>query len=126
MIPDPALTSQHRSPFSPPTKHKSPNSLIVSLKTNSNSLQYQNSSLRISWMRNPYIDVCKEDESAYDLTSGFSLSVLASTWRLRASYSSLVELSEASVIGEDSGSFHCLSTSRNGTAICHFPLNAPW
>ena len=64
-------------------------------------------------MRDPYIDVCKEDESAYDLTCGFSLLVLASTWRLRASYSSLVEFSEASVIGEDSGSFDCLSTSRN-------------
>ena len=86
----------------------------------------QNSSLWISRMRDPYIDVCKEDESAHELISGFSLSVLASTWRLRASYSSLVELSEASVIGEDSGSFHCLSTSRNDTAICHFPLNTPW
>ena len=72
----------------------------------------QNSSLWISGMRDPYIDVCKEDESAHELISGFSLSVLASTWRLRASYSSLVELSEASVIGEDSGSFHCISTSQ--------------
>ena len=86
----------------------------------------QNSSLWISGMRDPYIDICKEDESACDLISVFSLSVLASTWRLKASYSSLVEFSEASVIGEDSGSFHCLSTSRNDTAICHFPLNAPW
>lgn len=63
-------------------------------------------------MRDPYIDVCKEDESACHLTSVFSLSVLASTWRMRASYSSLVELSEASVMEEDSGSFHCLSTLR--------------
>ena len=80
----------------------------------------QNSSLRISGMRDLYIDICKGDESAYDLISVFSLIVLASTWRLMVSYSSLVEFSEASVTGEDSGSFHCLSTSRNDTAICHF------
>ena len=86
----------------------------------------QNSSLWISGMRDPYIDVCKEDESACDLISVFSLSVLASTWRLKASYSSLVEFSEASVIGEDSGSFHCLSTSRNDTAICHFSPITPY
>ena len=126
MIPDPASTSQQRSPSSPPTKHKSPNTLISISKPTTILCNVKNSSLWISGMRDPYIDVCKEDESAYDLTSGFSLSVLASTWRLRASYSSLVELSEASVIGEDSGSFHCLSTSRNDTVICHFPLNAPW
>jgi len=76
-------------------------------------------------MRDPYIDVSREDESAYVLTCGFSLSVLASTWRLRASYSSLVEFIEASVTGEDSGSFHGLSTSLNELAICHFPLSAP-
>ena len=126
MIPDPASTSQQRSPSSPPTKHRSPNSLICVSKPTTIPYNVQNSSLWISGMRDPYIDVCKEDESACDLISGFSLSVLASTWRLKASYSSLVELSEASVIGEDSRSFHCLSTSRNDTSICHFPLNAPW
>jgi hypothetical protein len=76
-------------------------------------------------MRDPFIDVCKEDESAYVLTCGFSLSVIASTWRLRTSYSSLVEFIEASVIEEDSGSFQGLSTLLNELAICHFPLNAP-
>ena len=126
MIPDPASTSQQRSPSSPQTKHKSPNTPISISKPTNILCNLQNSSLWISRMRDPYIDVCKEDESAYDLTSGFSLSVLASTWRLRASYSSLVEFSEASVIGEDSGSFHCLSTSWNDSATCHFLLNAPW
>ena len=85
----------------------------------------QNSSLWISGMRDPYIDICNGDESAYDLISVFSLIVLASTWRLRAFYSSMVEFSEAIVIGEDSRSFHCLSTSRNDTAICHFSPIAP-
>ena len=85
----------------------------------------QNSSLWISGMGDPYIDICKGDESACDLISVFSLIVLASTWRLRASYSSLVEFSEASVTGEDSGSFHCLSTLQNDTAICHFSPIAP-
>ena len=126
MIPDPASTSQQRSPSSPPTKHRSPNSLMFISKPTAIPYNVQNSSLWISGMRDPYIDVCKEDESAHELISGFSLSVLASTWRLRASYSSLVELSEASVIGEDPGSFHCLSTSWNDSATCHFPLNAPW
>ena len=86
----------------------------------------QNSSLWISGVRDPYIDICKEDESACDLISVFSLSVLASTWILKASYSSLVEFSEASVTGEDFGSFHCLSTLRNDTAICHFSPIAPY
>lgn len=126
MIPDPASASQQRSPSSPPTKHKSPNTLISISKPTAILCNVQYSSLWISWMRDPYIDVCKEDDSAHELISGFSLSVLASTWRLRDSYSSLVEFSEASVIGEDSGSFHCLSTSWNDSATCHFPLNAPW
>ena len=125
MVPDPTSTYQQRSPSSPPTKHRSPNSLICISKPTTIPYNMQNSSLWISGMRDPYIDVSREDESAYVLTCGFPLSVLASTWRLKASYSSLVEFSEASVIGEDSGSFHCLSTSRNGTAICHFLLNAP-
>ena len=125
MIPDPASTSQQISPSSPPTKHKSPNTLISISKPTAIPYNMQNSSLWISGMRDPYIDVCKEDESACDLISVFSLSVLASTWRLKASYSSLVEFSEASVTGEDSGSFHCLSTSRNDTAICHFSPIAP-
>ena len=77
-------------------------------------------------MRDPYIDVSREDESAYVLTCGFSLSVLASTWRLRTSYSSLVEFLEASVIEEDSGSFLDLDTSWNELAICQLSLNAPW
>ena len=85
----------------------------------------QNSNLWISGMRNPYIDVCKEDESACDLISVFPLIVLASTWILMISYSSLVEFREASVTREVSGSFHCLSTSRNDTAICHFSPIAP-
>lgn len=76
-------------------------------------------------MRDPYIDVCNGDESAHDLISVFPLIVLASTWRLMVSYSSLVEFSEANVIGEDSGSFHGLSTSWNDTAICHFSPIAP-
>ena len=125
MIPDPASTSQQRSPSSPPIKHKSPNTLISISKPTAILCNVQYSSLWISGMRDPYIDVCKEYESAYDLTSVFSLSVLASTWRLRASYSSLVEFSEASVTGEDSGSFHCLSTSRNDTAIFHFSPITP-
>ena len=125
MIPDLESTSQQRNPSSPPTKHKSPNTLISISKPTTIPYNVQNSSLWISGMRDPYIDVCKEDESAHELISGFSLSVLASTWRLRASYSSLVEFSEASVIGEDSGSFHCPSTSLNDSATCHFPLNAP-
>ena len=125
MIPNPASTSQHKIPSSPPTKHKSPNTLISISKPTTILCNVQNSSLWISGMRDPFIDMCKEDESACDLISVFSLIVLASTWRLRASYSSLVEFSEASVTGEDSGSFHCLSTSRNDTAICHFSPIAP-
>ena len=125
MIPDPASTSQQRSPSSPPTKHRSPNTLMFVSKPTTIPYNMQNSSLWISGMRDPYIDICKEDESACDLISVFSLSVLASTWRLKASYSSLVEFSEASVTGEDSGSFHCLSTSRNDTAICHFSPITP-
>ena len=66
----------------------------------------QNSSLWISGMRDPYIDICKGDESACDLISVFPLIVLASTWRLMISYSSLVEFREASVTGEVFGSFH--------------------
>ena len=57
-------------------------------------------------MRDPYIDICNGDESAYDFISVFPLIVLASTWRLMISYSSLVEFREASVIGEVSGRFH--------------------
>ena len=57
-------------------------------------------------MRDPYIDVYRGDESAYDLISVFPLIVLASTWRLMISYSSLVEFREASVTGEVSGRFH--------------------
>lgn len=126
MIPDPASTSQHRIPSSPPAKHKSPNTLISISKPTAILCNVQNSSLLDLLVRDPYIDVCKEDESAHELISGLSLSVLASTWRLRASYSSLVEFSETSVIGEDSGTFHCLSTSWNDSTNCHFPLNAPW
>ena len=66
----------------------------------------QNSSLWISGMRDPYIDICKGDEWACDLISVFPLIVLASTWRLMISYSSLVEFREASVTGEVSGRFH--------------------
>ena len=125
MVPDPASTSQQRSPSSPPTKHKSPNTLISISKPTAILCNVQNSSLWISGMRDPYIDVCNGDESAQDLISVFPLIVLASTWRLMVSYSSLVEFSEASVTGEDSGSFYCLSTSQNGTAICHFSPIAP-
>ena len=57
-------------------------------------------------MRDPYIDIYKGDESACDLISVFPLIVLASTWRLMISYSSLVEYKEASVTGEVSGRFH--------------------
>ena len=57
-------------------------------------------------MRDPYIDICKGDESACDLISVFPLIVLSSTWRLMISYSSLVEFREASVIGEVSRRFH--------------------
>ena len=57
-------------------------------------------------MRDPYIDICKGDESACDLISVFPLIVLASTWRLMISYSSLVEFKEASLTGEVSGRFH--------------------
>ena len=57
-------------------------------------------------MRDPYIDVCKGGESACDLISVFPLIVLASTWRLMISYSSLVEFRKASVTGEVSGRFH--------------------
>ena len=57
-------------------------------------------------MRDPYIDICKGDESACDLISVFPLIVLAFTWRLMISYSSLVEFREASVTGEVSGRFH--------------------
>jgi hypothetical protein len=57
-------------------------------------------------MRDPYIDICNGDESAYDLISVFPLIVLASTWRLMISYSSLGEFREASVTGEVSGRFH--------------------
>ena len=66
----------------------------------------QNSSLWISEMRDPYIDIYKGDESACNLISVFPLIVLASTWRLMISYSSLVEFKEASVTGEVSGRFH--------------------
>ena len=57
-------------------------------------------------MRDPYIDICKGDESDCDLISVFPLIVLASTWRLMIPYSSLVEFREASVTGEVSGRFH--------------------
>jgi len=40
VVPDPASTSQQRSPSSPQTKHRSPNTLMFVSKTNSNSLQY--------------------------------------------------------------------------------------
>ena len=66
----------------------------------------QNSSLSISGMRDPYIDVCKGGESAWDLISVFPLMVLDSTWILVISYSSLVEFKEASVTGEVFGRFH--------------------
>ena len=127
----PVVPTQHQPPSkevpsSTPKKHRSPNSLICISKPTTIPYNVQNSSLWISGMRDPYIDICKGDESACDLISVFSLTVMASTWRLRVSYSSLVEFSEASVIGEDSGSFHCLSTSRNDTAICHFSPIAPY
>ena len=57
-------------------------------------------------MRDPYIDICNGDESACDLISVLFLIVLASTWRLMVSYSSLVKFREASVTGETSGRFH--------------------
>ena len=66
----------------------------------------QNSSLWISGMRDPYIDICKGDELACDLISVLPLIILASTWILMISYSSLVEFREANVIGEVSGRFH--------------------
>jgi len=66
----------------------------------------QNSSLWISGMRDPYIDICKGDESACVLISVLPLIVLSSTWRLMISYSSLVEFREASVTGETSRRFH--------------------
>jgi len=72
----------------------------------------QNSSLWISGMRDPYIDICKGDESACVLISVLPLIVLASTWRLMISYSSLVEFREASVIGETSGRFHAFPPCR--------------
>ena len=66
----------------------------------------QNSSPWISGMRDPYIDIFKGDESACDLISVFPVIVLASTWRLMISYSSLVEFKEASVTGEVSMPLH--------------------
>ena len=75
-------------------------------------------------MRDPYIDVSREDESAHVFTCALSLLVLASTWRLRTSYSSLVEFTEASVIEEVYGSFLGLDTSWNELSIWKFSLNA--
>jgi len=63
-------------------------------------------------MRDPYIDICKGDESACVLISVLPLIVLASTWRLMISYSSLVEFREASVTGETSGRFHAFPPCR--------------
>ncbi len=67
----------------------------------------QNSSLWISGMRDPYIDVCKGGwVSFWDLISVLSLIVLDSTWRLMISCSSLGECREASVTWEVSRRFH--------------------
>ena len=86
-------------------KARSPNNVFKE-KPTTIPYKMQNSSLWISGMRDPYIDICKGDESACDLISVFPLIVLASTWILMISYSSLVEFREASVIGEVSGRFH--------------------
>ena len=107
MIPDPASTSQQRSPSSPPTKHKSPNTLISISKPTAIPYNVQNSNLWISGMRDPYIDVCKGGWVRFwDLISVLSLIVLDSTWRLMISYSSLGECREASVTREVSRRFH--------------------
>ena len=67
----------------------------------------QNSSLWISRMRDPYIDVCKGGWSSFwDLISVLSMIVLDSTWRMMISYSFLGEFREASVTGEVSRRFH--------------------
>ena len=85
----------------------------------------QNSSLWISGMRDPYIDICKGDEWACVLISVLPLIVLASTWRLMISYSSLVEFREASVTGESYGRFHAFPPCKMTLPFVSFPISAP-
>ena len=108
-------------------KLRSPNKHWYDLKKLS-AIPYNKpySNLWISWMRDPYIESWQGNESAFMFfISVLLLIVLASTWRLSISYSSLVEFWEASVIGESYGRFHAFPPCKLTLPFVTFPLSAP-
>jgi len=85
-----------------------------------------NSNLWISWMRDQYIAILSGVwVSSLFFISGPPLIVLASTWRLSISYSSLVEFRETSVTGESYGRFHAFPPCKMTLPFVSFPISAP-
>ena len=125
---DPASSSwQEKFSFHLIQKLRSPNMYWYHLKKLT-TIPYNmpNSNLWISWMSDPYIAILSGVwVSSVFFISVLQLIILASTWRLRISYSSLVEFREASVTGESYGRFHAFPPCKMTLPFVSFPLSAP-